>query len=216
MNRFPSLWIDGGLTSPRFYGVAMRVVLEIQEGLRIQDEDFYKQNSMWYNKYYKKHFKKGDKPTSHKELAKILEADYTPIAKFFAYLNSSEDHIGGLGIDSRFTYIYLKALMYSTNAEHCRINIQDDIWNEWHDYLHDNLGDFDTQNSTPLVDTVQYLKSIRFDVKYIGADRLNLNMLFKFYPTQQSRQELINNWQRDPEGILASMDKDTSVLGLWG
>ena len=194
----------------------MRVVLDIKDGMRIDDEAFYQANSMW-KKLYKKKSRNGkvDVP-SHKELAQILEADYTPIKKFFNYLNSPEDTIGSFGIGTIFTQIFLKAVQYSTNAEHCRVNISDDIWCEWHDFLQNNLGDFHTQNPTPLVDTVQYLNSISFDVKWVGQDRLAYNILFKYYPTQQARKDLIDEWLRDPEGIIASFDKDTNALGTWG
>lgn len=206
----------------------MKVVLEVASGMRIQTENFYKQNSYWYPKY------KGQDKPSHLDLAKLLEFKHHPIQAFFGYLNSNTFYAKGSGttilnpkVKSRFTSMFLSAFIQSKGkADGFRAIMEPRLDDSWKNWLSNNLGRFRTAKAknpnpnfsgkkTALVDTKQYLDSISFQIKYVGQDKINMNLLYKYYSTEQSRKELVSSWTKDPEGILAEPDFDSvTALGI--
>lgn len=203
----------------------MKVVLSVDSGSRIRSQDYYKEYSYWYPNYKKNPI------LSHKDLAQVLEEKYSPMAKFAEYLNGSRDiHIGNAVTysrsKSRFTDAFLEAFKTSNSADSFKIKLQNKLVDMWRYWLTYNLGHFHqsktmnpnpryTGKKTPLVDTKQYMTSIFFNVKYVGRDRQQMSLIYKYYSTANSRQNLVKEWLRDPEGMRAELDFDTvRALGI--
>lgn len=210
----------------------MKVVLSVNSGWRVKSLQYYAKNSYWYPNYIAD-LKKN--PKTHEQLAQILEKKHSPMAKFEDYLNGDRKfyakgtgtvQLFKFGAKTRFTSAWLDAFKESSTADSFKTNLQNRLVNMWREWLSYNLGHFAHTKAMepnpnyqglkkPLIDTKQYMMSIFFSVKYVGRDRQQMNLIYKYYSSAKSRQELVREWVTDPDGITAELDFDTvKALGF--
>lgn len=191
----------------------MIVGFKVLDGKREQNNEYYRQNSIWYPKY--KPYK-----GSHSSFAEMLEAKYHPIAKFFedldnGYIVRNNQYTASLNTNHTFSKMFLHNFAVADNANEFKEYIQNEVKAFWIYWLVNNIGRIKTgvpanpnpnytpdklpgqSSKVPLVDTGQYAKSLSFELTYIGQDRLNFNMAFK-YTSKQEREYMVEQWEQEP------------------